>query len=193
MCARRPTALLGRYSSHVRVSAGVRPQALRGGGGVVQARQGAGQDQRLPDRAGGAGDLAVQGAGTAVAVCCRRCGCVLPVPADVSPAANRLCLAAQVYEPILILGKERFEEVDIRIRCKGGGYVSQIYAIRQAIAKSLVAYFQKCAPLAPTAPSLQGTHVRGTVCTCRIGRRGRGGKEGDQGHPAAVRSVPAGA
>lgn len=49
----------------------------------------------------------------------------------------------QVYEPILILGKERFEDVDIRIRCKGGGYVSQIYAIRQAIAKSLVAYYQK--------------------------------------------------
>ena len=49
----------------------------------------------------------------------------------------------QVYEPILILGKERFEDVDIRVRCKGGGYVSQIYAIRQAIAKSLVAYYQK--------------------------------------------------
>ena len=52
-------------------------------------------------------------------------------------------IAVQVYEPILILGKERFEDVDIRIRCKGGGYVSQIYAIRQAIAKSLVAYYQK--------------------------------------------------
>ena len=50
----------------------------------------------------------------------------------------------QVMEPILILGKERFEGVDMRIRCKGGGYVSQIYAIRQAIAKSLVAYYQKC-------------------------------------------------
>ena len=48
-----------------------------------------------------------------------------------------------MYEPILILGKERFEDVDIRVRCKGGGYVSQIYAIRQAIAKSLVAYYQK--------------------------------------------------
>lgn len=31
----------------------------------------------------------------------------------------------------------------MKIRCKGGGYVSQIYAIRQAIAKSLVAYYQK--------------------------------------------------
>ncbi len=50
---------------------------------------------------------------------------------------------AQVFEPILVLGKERFEGVDMKIRCKGGGYVSQIYAIRQAIAKSLVAYYQK--------------------------------------------------
>ncbi len=54
--------------------------------------------------------------------------------------------------------------VDIRVRVKGGGHVSQIYgernvcvhvcvvtltlvpltAIRQAISKSLVAYYQKC-------------------------------------------------
>ena len=27
---------------------------------------------------------------------------------------------------------------------KGGGHVAQVYAIRQAIAKSLVAYYQKC-------------------------------------------------
>lgn len=83
-----------------------------------------------------------------------------------------------MFEPVLVLGKERFEGVDMKIRCKGasprypscratrcarcpglpialrtlsvcvclcagGGYVSQIYAIRQAIAKSLVAYYQK--------------------------------------------------
>lgn len=57
----------------------------------------------------------------------------------------------QVYEPVLILGKDKFEMVDIRIRCKGGGYVSQIYAIRQAIAKALVAYYQKCAPATEAA------------------------------------------
>jgi small subunit ribosomal protein S16e len=33
--------------------------------------------------------------------------------------------------------------VDIRVKVKGGGQVSKIYAIRQAIAKSLVAYYQK--------------------------------------------------
>jgi ribosomal protein S9 len=35
-------------------------------------------------------------------------------------------------------------QVDIRIRVKGGGRTAQIYAIRQAIAKAIVAYYQKC-------------------------------------------------
>lgn len=50
----------------------------------------------------------------------------------------------QVWEPVLLLGANRYREVDIRIRVKGGGYTSQIYAIRQAIAKALVAWYQKC-------------------------------------------------
>ena len=33
----------------------------------------------------------------------------------------------QLEEPILLLGRERFEGVDIRIRVNGGGRVSQIY------------------------------------------------------------------
>ena len=53
----------------------------------------------------------------------------------------------KVAEPILLLGKQRFSNVDIRIRVKGGGHVSQIYAIRQAIAKAFVAFYQKCAPI----------------------------------------------
>jgi small subunit ribosomal protein S16e len=52
-------------------------------------------------------------------------------------------LKMKVYEPIMLLGKERFAKVDIRIRVRGGGYVSQIYAIRQAVAKAIVAYYQK--------------------------------------------------
>ncbi|XP_046861366.1 40S ribosomal protein S16-like [Xenia sp. Carnegie-2017] len=52
-------------------------------------------------------------------------------------------LKFKLEEPILLLGKERFEGVDIRVRVKGGGHVSRVYAIRQAIAKSLVAYYQK--------------------------------------------------
>ena len=30
-------------------------------------------------------------------------------------------------EPIQLLGKDKFAEVDIRVRVKGGGHVAQIY------------------------------------------------------------------
>merc|ERR1712087_434055 len=51
-------------------------------------------------------------------------------------------LRVKVYEPMLLLG-DKFKKVDIRIRVKGGGFTGQIYAMRQAIAKGIVAYFQK--------------------------------------------------
>lgn len=49
----------------------------------------------------------------------------------------------KVYEPVLILGQDKFSNLDIRIRVTGGGIVAQIYAIRAAIAKSVVAYHAK--------------------------------------------------
>ena len=49
----------------------------------------------------------------------------------------------KVLEPVLLLGFTRFANVDIRIRVKGGGYTAQIYAIRQAISKALIAFYQK--------------------------------------------------
>ncbi|KAG9668407.1 ribosomal protein S9, partial [Aureobasidium melanogenum] len=52
-------------------------------------------------------------------------------------------LRFKVYEPILILGLDKFAGVDIRVRVSGGGHTSQVYAIRQAIAKSIIAYYQK--------------------------------------------------
>jgi small subunit ribosomal protein S16e len=52
-------------------------------------------------------------------------------------------LKLKVYEPIYVLGEDKFANVDIRVRVKGGGTTSQIYAIRQAIAKGIVAYYQK--------------------------------------------------
>merc|ERR1712002_722270 len=52
-------------------------------------------------------------------------------------------LRVKLQEPVLLLGKERFAGVDIRVRVKGGGHVSQMYAIRQAISKALVAFYQK--------------------------------------------------
>merc|ERR1719408_75988 len=52
----------------------------------------------------------------------------------------------KLLEPFLLLndikttdsGKKIFDTLDIRVRVKGGGRVSQCYAIRQAIAKSIV-------------------------------------------------------
>jgi len=52
-------------------------------------------------------------------------------------------LRYKVAEPVLLLGKARLANLDIRIRVKGGGHVAQCYAIRQALAKSVVAYYQK--------------------------------------------------
>lgn len=66
----------------------------------------------------------------------------------------------KLQEPILIAGKDKFAGIDIRIRVKGGGHVAQIYgtscimvwlvcaiilnlAIRQALAKALIAFYQK--------------------------------------------------
>ena len=41
------------------------------------------------------------------------------------------------------LRRRRYSAVDIRLRVQGGGKVAQIYALRQAIAKALIAYYQK--------------------------------------------------
>ena len=38
---------------------------------------------------------------------------------------------------------ERFAGIDIRVRVKGGGRVAQVYAIRQAVSRAVVAYYQK--------------------------------------------------
>ncbi|KAL7713788.1 40S ribosomal protein S16 [Entamoeba marina] len=41
------------------------------------------------------------------------------------------------------LEKEYYAKLDLKIRVTGGGQVAQVYAIRQAIAKALIAYHQK--------------------------------------------------
>ena len=53
------------------------------------------------------------------------------------------CLRLKAFEPVLILGQDKFANLDIRIRVKGGGMTAQMYAIRSAIAKSIVAYYAK--------------------------------------------------
>ena len=50
---------------------------------------------------------------------------------------------AKIMEPLLLLGPSRFGLVDVRVRVSGGGHVAQSYAIRQAMAKGIVAFFQK--------------------------------------------------
>jgi small subunit ribosomal protein S16e len=53
-------------------------------------------------------------------------------------------LRYKLFEPVLVLGQDKFSGLDFRIRVVGGGKVSQLYAIRQAIGKGVVAYYQKC-------------------------------------------------
>jgi small subunit ribosomal protein S16e len=50
-------------------------------------------------------------------------------------------LRMKVYEPILLIGGNRFKDLNIRVRVKGGGQSNQIFAIRQAISKSVIAYY----------------------------------------------------
>lgn len=58
---------------------------------------------------------------------------------NIQPEVMRL----KVFEPVLVLGQDKFSNLDIRVRVKGGGITAQIYAIRAAIAKSIVAYHAK--------------------------------------------------
>ncbi|KAJ0441868.1 putative ribosomal protein S9 [Helianthus annuus] len=58
-------------------------------------------------------------------------------------------LRYKAFEPILLLGRHKFAGVDMRIRVKGGGHTSQIYAIRQSISYDrtlLVADPRRCEP-----------------------------------------------
>jgi len=52
-------------------------------------------------------------------------------------------LRLKVLEPFLLLKHENYENQDIRVRVRGGGRTAQVYAIRQAICRAIVAYYQK--------------------------------------------------
>merc|ERR1712032_669985 len=81
---------------------------------------------------------------TAVAVCfCKQGKGLIKINGKPLALAEPEILRFKVYEPVLLLGRQRFAGVDMRVRVQGGGHVSQIYAIRQSIAKALVAYYQK--------------------------------------------------
>ena len=74
---------------------------------------------------------------TAVAYCKRGQG-IIRVNGKPLEQVEPKPLQFKLQEPLLLLGKDRFSEVDIRIRVKGGGRIAQIYAIRQALSKALV-------------------------------------------------------
>lgn len=52
-------------------------------------------------------------------------------------------LRIKIFEPILILGVEKFKNLQIKVRVCGGGPVAQLYSARMAIAKGIVAWNQK--------------------------------------------------
>merc|ERR1712027_114031 len=59
------------------------------------------------------------------------------------------CMRLKLLEPIRILSAVNLfpinPKIDMRIRVRGGGQVSKIYAIRQALSKAVVAYTGKVA------------------------------------------------
>ena len=61
-------------------------------------------------------------------------------PLELEEPAN---LRMKLYEPILLVGAEKFKRVTMRIRVRGGGASNQIFAIRQAMARALVSFYQK--------------------------------------------------
>ena len=79
---------------------------------------------------------------TAVAYCKEGSGLIKlnGTPLDQIGSAT---LRAKLLEPLLLLGNDKWANLDIRVRVSGGGQVSQIYAIRQAVSKAIVAYYQK--------------------------------------------------
>ena len=83
---------------------------------------------------------------------------------------------------MLLLGQDKFSAVDIRIRVKGGGFTAQIYAIRQAIAKALVAYYQKV-KASPGARLVLGRHQRPARDPKGLAARAARGREGRASRP----------
>eukprot|EP00796_Vickermania_ingenoplastis_P012906 gene12906-8765_t len=52
-------------------------------------------------------------------------------------------LRSKIMEAINVVGARHFSRLRIDVSVRGGGQVSQAYATRQAIAKGVVAYYQK--------------------------------------------------
>merc|ERR1711998_29759 len=57
----------------------------------------------------------------------------------IEPESMRL----KAFEPILLIGGNKFKDLSIRVRVKGSGSMAQVMAVRQAIARGVIAYYQK--------------------------------------------------
>ncbi|OHS92852.1 40S ribosomal protein S16 [Tritrichomonas foetus] len=79
---------------------------------------------------------------TAVAFCKEGTGLIKLNGTPLDQVASET-LKAKLIEPLQLIGEDRMKSLDIRLRVHGGGHVSQIYAIRQAVAKAVVAFYQK--------------------------------------------------
>ena len=79
---------------------------------------------------------------TAVAYCCEGSGLVKLNGAPINQLSSQT-LRAKIIEPLLLIGEEAWGNLNINVRVNGGGHVAQVYAIRQAISKAIVAYYQK--------------------------------------------------
>ncbi|XP_022667500.1 40S ribosomal protein S16-like [Varroa jacobsoni] len=81
---------------------------------------------------------------TAIAVAhCKAGNGVLRVNGKPLDMIEPATLRYKLMEPILLLGRDRFQQLDIRVRVKGGGDVSRLYAVRQCVSKAIVAFYQK--------------------------------------------------
>ncbi|KAK1442057.1 small ribosomal subunit uS5 domain containing protein [Babesia gibsoni] len=78
----------------------------------------------------------------AVALCTRGSG-IIRVNGRPIDSIRPEALRTKVLEPLFVMGANRVSKVDIRIRVRGGGFTAQVYAIRQAISKAVVAFHQK--------------------------------------------------
>ena len=77
---------------------------------------------------------------TAVAVCTAGKGSIR-VNSKALGLIEPESLRLKALEPILLVGGNKFKEVNIRVRVSGGGPSNQIFAVRQAIAKAILAYY----------------------------------------------------
>ena len=80
---------------------------------------------------------------TAVAHVKEGTGAVIRVNGKSLSLLEPASLRMKVYEPIAILGANKFKDLAIRVRVRGGGPAGQVLAIRQAISKGIIAYYQK--------------------------------------------------